>query len=63
MTIPNPIAEKSDATTRADVEAQVRRDAANLSPTEIEAIVTLVLRFGPGLYKAILRLFHVTPQG
>ncbi len=46
----------------SEIEAQVRRDAVGLDPVTIEAIVALVLRFGPSFYKVILRLFHVTPK-
>lgn len=47
----------------SEIEAQVRRDAAGLDPATISEIVALVLKFGPSLYKVILRLFHVTKKG
>lgn len=46
----------------SEIEAQVRKDAAGLSPSQIEEIVALVLKFGPTFYKVILRLFHITPK-
>lgn len=54
--------EEMDKAAASEIEAQVRRDAVGLDPLTIEAIVALVLKFGPSFYKVILRLFHVTPK-
>lgn len=48
--------------TAAELEAQVRKDAAGLDPSQIEEIVALVLKYGPTFAKVILRLFHITPK-
>src|SRR4051794_40609056 len=62
MSAPNVSASQIHSASSAEVEAQVRKDAAGLAPAEIDAIVTLVLKYGPSVYAAILKLFHVTPK-
>ena len=44
------------------IEAQIRKDTVGLDPLVIQEIISLVLKFGPSIYQAILSLFHVTPK-
>ncbi len=44
------------------VEDQIRKDTVGLDPAVIEEIVSLVLKYGPSIYAAILSLFHITPK-
>lgn len=47
----------------SEIENQIRKDAAGLSPVEVETIVAMVLRFGPSVAKALLKLFRITKKG
>ena len=62
--MPSPIATPAafQASASAEIEAQVRKDTVGLDPLVIEEIVSLVLKYGPSVYQAILRLFHVVPK-
>lgn len=44
------------------IEDQIRKDTTGIDPAVIEEIVSLVLKYGPSIYAAILSLFHITPK-
>ena len=58
--ITTPAAFQAAASTA--IEDQIRKDTVGLDPAIILAIISLVTKFGPSIYSAILSLFHVTPK-
>lgn len=59
-----PILTSADlhAASASEIESQIRKDTAGLDPAEVQTIINLVMKFGPSIYAAILKLFHITPK-